>query len=349
MTKTVLLIGSQPERMTRLKRTFSSLKSLGVNVKVMRPYTKPDGRPRILKGIVRYLVLIVQVIGSKADIFHFFNVPDVIGFPLLFKRATVIYDVRSPWFSSIKESLGNSFLSKIGGLIERIMTGGADVVLTANYPLAHRAHKWGAKRIIMVPNYPPSDFSPKQDSETIRKRIGIVDAPTVLYLGKISLLEGSELLKRIILKTTQEIQDAQFLIVGDGPQKRSLDKFVKEHNLEKRVNLTGWIEHEEVADYISVADLCVFPREWTTFSDYTTKENILKIGEYLSLGKPVVAPRMGGFVNAEFPIIAVDPSEMPEAVIKFLKNPRAVEFFERPTWDISHRRLKIVYSDLGAL
>ncbi|MFW9794252.1 MAG: hypothetical protein ACFFEE_08120, partial [Candidatus Thorarchaeota archaeon] len=147
MTLTVLLIGSQPERMTRLKRTFSSLSSLGVDVKVMKPYTKPDGRPRTLKGIIRYLVLMVQVALAKADIYHFFNVPDVIGIPLLFKRGTVIYDVRSPWFSSIQESLGISFLSRIGGLIERVMTRGANIVLAANYPIAHRAHRWGARRI----------------------------------------------------------------------------------------------------------------------------------------------------------------------------------------------------------
>ncbi|MFW9975493.1 MAG: hypothetical protein ACFFDQ_09530, partial [Candidatus Thorarchaeota archaeon] len=150
MSKKVLLIGSQPRRMTRLRRTYVSLKKLGVDVRVMEPYTNPRGRPRIIKGIVRYLILLIQVALSRADVYHVFNVPDVIGLPLLLKRGTVIYDVRSPWFSSIKESLGSSILSKMGGLIERIMTRGADVVISANYPLAHRAYRWGARRITMV-------------------------------------------------------------------------------------------------------------------------------------------------------------------------------------------------------
>jgi glycosyltransferase involved in cell wall biosynthesis len=345
----VILIGTEPEKMTRLKRTFSSLKQMGVNVHVFSPYTVPRGRPRILNGIVRYVMIMIQIILLKADIYHVFNIPDVIGLPFRVKRNVLIYDVRSPWFSSVKESAIIGPLWKLAGLIERLITKMAFVVLTANYPLAHRAHLWGAKRVIMVPNYPPSDFGPTHDRESMRVKIGLGDSQTVLYLGRLSLLEGSELLKSIILKTTEEIEDVKFLIVGDGPQRRSMEKFMKKHSLEKQVILTGWIQHEDVADYISVADLCVFPREWTTFSDYTTKENILKIGEYLTLGKPVVAPRMGGFINAEFPIIAVDPSEMPEAVVKFLKSPREVEFFERPTWDVSHRRLKIVYSTLGAL
>ncbi|MGY5875530.1 MAG: glycosyltransferase [Candidatus Thorarchaeota archaeon] len=345
----VVLIGTEPEKMTRLKRTFLSLKQMGVNVQVLSPYTVPRGKPRILNGIVRYIMIMIQILLLKADIYHLFNIPDVIGLPFRVKRKVLIYDVRSPWFSSVKESAIIGPLWKLAGLIERLITKMAHIVLTANYPLAHRAHSWGAKKVIMVPNYPPSDFGPTHDRESMREKIGLGESQTVLYLGRLSLLEGSELLKSIILKTTKDVDGVKFLIVGDGPQRGSMEKFVEKHNLKDIVIMTGWIQHEEVADYISVADLCVFPREWTTFSDYTTKENNLKIGEYLALGKPVIAPKMGGFINAEFPIIAVDPSEMPEAVVKFLKNPRAVEFFERPTWDVSHRRLKIVYSALGAL
>ena len=152
--KRVLLIGSQPERMTRLRRTYRSLKSLGVNVHVMVPSQKPEGSPRVIKGIIRYLVLTLQVALAKADIYHFYNVPDIIGFPLAWKRGVFIYDVRSPWFSSIKESIGNNMLSKLASIIEYIMTMSADIVITANYPLADRAERWHAKKVVMIPNYP---------------------------------------------------------------------------------------------------------------------------------------------------------------------------------------------------
>ncbi len=349
MNKTVLLIGSQPERMTRLKRTFKSLKKLGVDVKVMQPYTKPDGRPRIIKGIIRYLVLLVQVAISKADIYHFFNVPDVIGLPLTMKRGTLIYDVRSPWFSSIKESLGNTFLSRLGGMIEHWMTCNADVMLTANYPIAHRAHRWGARRITMVPNYPPADFGPTRDRETMRKMLGLESEQTVLYLGKISKIEGSELLKQIILKTVQATPSVKFLVVGDGPEKHSVDDFIERNALSDNVIMTGWVDHDEVADYIAASDICLLPRKWNSFSPYTAPENITKAAEYLAVGRPIIAPKMGGFATAEFPVISVDPSEMADALIDFLKNPRPFGSFPKPSWDISHDRLQKVYSKLGAI
>lgn len=347
MTKTVLLIGSQPERMTRLKRTFKSLKQLGVDVRIMNPYTKPDGRPRIIKGIIRYLVLLVQVTIARADIYHFFNVPDVIGLPLTLKHGVLIYDIRSPWFSSVKESLGNSFLSRIAGMIEHWMTCKADVILTANYPIAHRAQRWGARRVTMVPNYPPADFGPSRDRDSMRKMLGLGSAQTVLYLGKISKIEGSELLKQIISRTTQEIPQVKFLIVGDGPEKPSLESFLEKHSLADNVIMTGWISHDEVADYIVASDICLLPRKWDSFSPYTAPENITKAAEYLAVGRPIIAPKMGGFADAKFPVISVAPSEMADALIAFLQNPRPMGDFKKPSWNVSHERLEKVYTKLG--
>ena len=182
--------------MTRLRRTYRSLKSLGVNVHVMVPSQKPEGSPRVIKGIIRYLVLTLQVALAKADIYHFYNVPDIIGFPLAWKRGVFIYDVRSPWFSSIKESIGNNMLSRIASIIEYIITISADLVITANYPLADRAKRWHAKKVVMVPNYPPSTFGPKRARAEVREELGLRNEQAVLYLGKISKIGGSELLKQ---------------------------------------------------------------------------------------------------------------------------------------------------------
>ncbi len=347
--KRVLLIGSQPDRMTRLRRTFMSLKELGIDVRILVPYQKPRGPPRVITGIVRYILLTLQVALSKADIYHFFNVPDITGLPLLWKRGKFIYDVRSPWFSSVKESLGSSSLSKIANLIERIMTMGADLVLAANYPIAYRAHCWKAHDITVIPNYPPSDFGPTRSRDVMRNLLQLDDDPTVLYVGKISKIEGSELLKQIIKQVSKRIPDVRFLIVGDGPQKSSIEAYIQRHNLMENVRMIGWVRHEEVADYIVSSDICLLPRKWDSFSPFTAPENITKAAEYLAIGRPIIAPKMGGFANAPFPIIPVEPEDMGAAVIKYLENPRPLGEFDRPSWQISHQRLLRVYTRLGAL
>lgn len=345
----ILLIGTEPERMTRLRRTYDSLNRLGLTVTVFQPYKEPRGYPRILTGIVRYLLILLQLLLARADIYHFFNVPDVVGLPLLFKKGAMVYDVRSPWFSSVKETLGSSFLSGLAGLIERFMTIKAHYVLTANTPLAERARRWGSTRVRIVPNYPPSDFQPNRSRQSMRSELNLNMSPTVLYLGKIAKLEGSELLKETILTVSRNRRDVRFLIVGDGPRRESLEEFVDRHNLVEKVIFTGWVKHDDVPNYIAASDVCLLPRLWTSFSQYTSPENILKVGEYLAVGRPVVVPRMGGFKEAQFPIIAVPPEKMGLAVLEYLENPREVSLSERATWEVSHKVLSEVYRDLGVI
>ncbi len=343
----VVLIGSEPDKMTRLRRTYASLKKLGYTVRVLVPYQSPRGRPRVLTGMIRYILLMIQVALTRADVYHVFNVPDIIGLPVTFKRRAVfVYDVRSPWFSSVRESLGIEPLWRLAGLIERLLTLRATFVLTANTPLAIRARGWGAKRVVVIPNYPPESFRPSVSREEIRRRLGLSNEPTVLYLGKISRLEGVSLIKRVISETCSAIPDAKFLIVGDGPERDSLVRYVQDRGLSERVLFVGWIPHSIVPDYILAADICLLPRLQTSFSAYTTPENILKVNEYLAIGRPVVASKMGGFTDVQFPVIAVEPVYMGQAVIDFLKRPKTVELSHRLTWAVSEARLVDVYSQI---
>ncbi|MEM4735363.1 MAG: glycosyltransferase [Candidatus Thorarchaeota archaeon] len=345
----VVLVGSEPERMTRLRRTYSSLRSLGIDVSVLNPYSVPRGRPRLLTALVRYLLIMVQLVLLRADVYHLYNVPDLIGLPLLLKRGMLVYDVRSPWFSTVRESLGGDILWRFAETVEWMLTRRADYVVTANTPLAMRARRWGARRVMVVPNYPPTSFRSRRTREEMRVQLGLGAGPVIAFVGKISRLEGSELLKRIIGEVCRSHPEVVFLIVGDGPARASLEQFIRSRGLTQRVRFVGWVAHSEVPDYIVAADLCLLPRLWTSFSPYTTPENILKVNEYLALSRPVVAPKMGGFSDASFPVIAVPPERMGQAVLDYLRDPRPFPDTERPTWQVSESRLAQVYRELGVL
>ena len=347
--KSVLLIGTEPDRMIRLQRTLDSLVKLGVNVRVFRAIDRPRGRPRILKGIIRYLTITLQILLAKADIYHFFNVPDNVGLPLLLKRGTLVYDVRAPWAAVLRETFGKSPLVVVAKMIERFMTRKADQVICVNRMLAQRAVTWGGKSVRVVPNYPSEDFGPTRDRTEFRRELGLSDSPVVLYLGKLSKVEGIDLLMNVIKETCAGMSEIRFLIVGAGPQEDQLRKFIKSQGLDKQVTMTGWVPHEDVANYIDAADVCLLPRPWDSCSPFIGPESIWKAGEYLSLGKPVVAPKMGGFASAPFPVLPVEPSEMAAAILDYFRNKKELPITPHPRWPESHRRLKILYTELGAL
>jgi glycosyltransferase involved in cell wall biosynthesis len=49
---------------------------------------------------------------------------------------------------------------------------------------------------------------------------------------------------------------------------------------------TGWVEPAEVAQYLSVADICVAPEPSNSYNDRST---VVKMMEYMALGKSIVA------------------------------------------------------------
>jgi glycosyltransferase involved in cell wall biosynthesis len=54
-------------------------------------------------------------------------------------------------------------------------------------------------------------------------------------------------------------RDARFTIVGDGPERASLEQLTRSLGIEKAVSFSGWLRHEEVLQRLGEADVLVFP------------------------------------------------------------------------------------------
>ena len=175
MTK-ILLFGSEPEKMTRLRYIYESLAKHGIKAEILMPKSnfRCSGKlGRILSGLIRYLTLTVQLLIAKADIIHYFNIPDIPGIIILLKklftRTVVIYDVRSPWGLELENTFHFKLLKYLAETMERLMTVRSDLVLAVNTPLAVRALRWGAKRVFVLPNYPRKTFKPSKNHKNTKR------------------------------------------------------------------------------------------------------------------------------------------------------------------------------------
>lgn len=52
---------------------------------------------------------------------------------------------------------------------------------------------------------------------------------------------------------------ARFTVIGDGPERNSLEQLTRSLGIEKAVSFTGWLSHEEVLSRMRAADVFVFP------------------------------------------------------------------------------------------
>ena len=106
------------------------------------------------------------------------------------------------------------------------------------------------------------------------------------YVGNMSDQEGLD----ILLDVAQHIKtlgrrDIHFTCVGGGPGLASLQKMVKDKNLEDTVNFTGRVPFQDLLDVLSTADICVNPDKPCEMNNIST---MIKIMEYMALAKPIV-------------------------------------------------------------
>ena len=346
----ILLIGPEPDKMPRLKMTYKSLKSLGHDVKVFAPFERKGNT------VMRYLANMVKLLFERSENYHYFNIPDVIGLPLLLKRGRLIYDVRSPWKEVMQDSTGNKYLAKFAEIVERIFCLKADAVVSANPLLAERAKSYGAKEVVNVPNFLYEELSTDgwEEADDALRMLYEKEQGIVLYFGKISIPEGSNVLADVIIETLKFEHDAfdvRFLIIGDGPELENLKEKVHNAGVMNRVMFLGWIPHKNIGKWIKAANMCIMPREEGGTTKWMHPDCIWKVNEAVSIGTPVLATMYGGFNydTAFMPLTLTRNKDYPIAIMNILdvalRWGDECKFPVERSWKTSRDELRKVYGD----
>jgi glycosyltransferase involved in cell wall biosynthesis len=107
------------------------------------------------------------------------------------------------------------------------------------------------------------------------------------YVGVISKLEGLDLLLAAVdhIVRKRHRTDIQFVVVGSGPEWRSIVRMSIEMNLQEYVTLTGRVDDATLFTILSTADVCVNPDRVTPMTDISTMNKIM---EYMAFAKPIV-------------------------------------------------------------
>ena len=109
----------------------------------------------------------------------------------------------------------------------------------------------------------------------------------VAYVGFMGTQDGLDLLLESIehIVKRENRKDTHFVLVGGGTVISELQEMITRKNLEAYVTLTGQVSHDQVATYLSNADLGVAPDPKNAMNDHST---MIKIFEYMAFGLPVV-------------------------------------------------------------
>ncbi len=182
----------------------------------------------------------------------------------------------------------------------------------------------------------------------------------VCYLGVMGPQDGVDYALRALASVRDDLDrhDVQAAFVGDGDSWDELVALAHELGLDDRVEFTGRVSDEDLARYLSSADVCLAPDPKNPLNDVSTMN---KIVEYMAMSRPLVSfDLVEARVSAGDAAVYATPNDEQEfarLLVELLDDPdrrarmgasgrRRVE--QDLSWDHSRRALLAAYDDLLA-
>lgn len=125
----------------------------------------------------------------------------------------------------------------------------------------------------------------KASVDRLREEIGLSDRLTVLYHGVLGMGRGVMEMVQAFKILSDESVNATLVVLGDGPAREEISKYVRENGMQEVVRLRRPVSYSEVPDYIAACDVGIISLPDDPRWRYQCP---LKLLEYLALNKPVI-------------------------------------------------------------
>jgi glycosyltransferase involved in cell wall biosynthesis len=143
------------------------------------------------------------------------------------------------------------------------------------------------KMVVIYNRIDLDKFRPKRSPQDVRRSLGIPEGiPVIGQVAKLRPEKGHSVLFRAAKIIQREGTKVVFLLIGDGPERDHLEKESQDLGLEEMIYFLG--DRQDIPDLVNMVDI-------GTLSSYAYVETFPNaVLEYMALGKPVVASRVGG-------------------------------------------------------
>ena len=298
----------------------------------------------------------IRALLTGATVLHIHNPPDILflaGALFRLARRKVIFDHHDLFPETVEVRFGAGLAARMAAAGQSLTFRVASTVISTNASYAEVALHAGGKtpaEVTIVRNAPPLEWTDRLD----RNREGELERVELAYVGTVAAQDGVEGLAPVLAKLHDRV-DARLTIIGDGDARGALELELAQYGVADRVTFTGWVAPERVPELLSSADICLEPAPGT---DVNQRSTMMKIAEYLALGKPVVAYRLleteRTTGNAACLVAPGDVDSFAAQIVRLARDPgfrlqvgqdarrRAIEL----TWDHSERALLRAYASL---
>jgi glycosyltransferase involved in cell wall biosynthesis len=193
----------------------------------------------------------------------------------------------------VKLNWGKTYFPGLLKKMELESWSGVDEFFTVSNFIKEQLNSYGIENnlIHVITSKADTDlFNPNVDGKFIKDKYS-PNGPLIGFVGTFGKWHGVEFLIDNAQLLFSKLPNSKLLLVGDGPLRGVVEKKIKENNLTEKIILTGLVDLNEVPKYISACDILVSPCIPNEKGEFINSP--VKIFEYLSMGKPLVASDIG--------------------------------------------------------
>jgi len=258
----------------------------GLNVVVLPSLWRRFYLPKPSQNLIKKLVADADVVNLMSH-WTLINVLVYRTVKKLAKPYTVCPAGALPIFgrSTILKKLYNHF---IGG--EIILNANGCIAISPNEIDHFKLYGVQPDKVSVIPNgINPADY-PESDGKKFRVRYGIGDAPLILFLGRLNIIKGPDMLLEAFCRCSQDGRMKTYHLVFAGPDGGMLNelrRMVEASDVKDRIHFTGHIGGSEKSDAYRAADFLAIPSRQEAMSIVVLEAGIT--------GTPVLITDQCGF------------------------------------------------------
>ena len=184
--------------------------------------------------------------------------------------------------------------------------------------------RFPAMKVVVIPNGVDTDrFCPNvQSKREVREELGLsLRAPLVGIVASLRHEKNHALFVQAARQVVDAIPEAQFIIIGEGPERQNIQSTIESLNLTQHVRLLG--NRFDTQRLLAALNVFVLTSH--------TEASPVSILEALSCGVPVVSTRVGSVAETVYDQwngFTVEPgngNEVSNRIIHLLRNPITAE------------------------
>jgi glycosyltransferase involved in cell wall biosynthesis len=249
-------------------------------------------------------ILAMRSVTRGYDLVYVHNMPDILVFSGLIPKlfgAKVILDFHDPMpelmmtiFSLGREASAVRFLRRL----EKWSVAFADSVVIANHAFERilASRSCPSQKISVIMNSADEQvfpFRPPRSRATPTDALG--DTFRIMYHGTLVERNGLHLAVEALARVRRSVPQAVLRIYGwSTPYLERVMDSIRSEGLQEAVQYLGPRLVEQLVQAIEECDLGIIPNARNAFTELNTPTRIF---EYLTLGKPAIAPRAAGICD----------------------------------------------------